>query len=93
MREGTRQHHYAVYQSWNEEDRHEDLPADMANGRNLIEVAESKNDEGAEDQAAGQPAWRMFSQWVLARGNNVAVSGLMTASHAPLASEKIKVPQ
>jgi hypothetical protein len=40
----------------------------------------------------GQPACRMFSQWVLLVGNNVAVSGLMTASQVPLPSENDNCP-
>src|SRR5262245_41256330 len=40
----------------------------------------------------GQPACRMFSQWVLLLGKSVAVSGLMTASQVPLPKENAQAP-
>ncbi len=47
----------------------------------------------ASTNPPGQPACRIFSHFVFSRENNVATTGLMTASTVPFPKAKIKLPK
>jgi len=81
-------HHHPVDHGRDEEDGHQDLPADVADGRELAEGVEAEDDQGAEDQAAGPTGVEDVQPVGLGPGKSVAVSGLMTDSQAPLRAKR-----